>query len=77
VVGAHTARVGGKNKLARKENTEGPNAHTPRRATSVWPVSDVTVSRPVAGIGTLRDQAGGHLIPNNENCLLDKLVEVF
>lgn len=43
VVGAHTARVGGRNKLARKENSDGPNAHTPRQATSVWSVSEMKV----------------------------------
>ena len=46
MVRAHTARVGRKNKLARKENSDGPNAHTPRQANSVWPLSNMEVSRP-------------------------------
>ena len=46
VVGAHTARAGGRNKLARKENGDGPNAHTPSQATSVWPLSEMAVFLP-------------------------------
>ena len=45
VVGAHTARVGGI-KLARKENGDGPNAHAPSQATSVWPLSEIAVLVP-------------------------------
>ena len=39
---AHTAPVGGKkNWLGKKIVTaDGPNAHIPRQATSVWPLSD-------------------------------------
>jgi hypothetical protein len=37
---------GWKNKLAREENSDGSNAHTSHQATSVWPHSDMAVSRP-------------------------------
>jgi hypothetical protein len=36
------------NKLARKEN-DGPNAHTPHQATSVWPLSDMPFLTPNCG----------------------------
>lgn len=32
---SHTAPLGWKNKLATKENSDRPNAHSPRQATSV------------------------------------------
>ena len=53
---SHSPR-GWKNKLARKENSDGPNAHTPRQATSVWSVSEMAVSRQVASLApAIRDR---------------------
>jgi len=42
---SHSPR-GWKNKLARKENSDCPNAHTPRQATSVLLLSKMRVYRP-------------------------------
>ena len=44
---SHSPR-GWQNKLARDENSDGPNAHTPHQVTSVRSLSDMAASRPVA-----------------------------
>jgi hypothetical protein len=51
VVRAHTAGRGWKNKTGYGRNRDGPNAHTPRQATSVWATFRNASFMPTSAIG--------------------------